>query len=95
MSGFLPIGWLIVGYLYGTGLIWHVEKFGFILDAFRRYHPLTFPQRCPFVFKVIPALQVFDDQRLGIFENLNDTEQYKKISSVDRLTLRDTVCSNP
>jgi len=56
---------------------------------------LLSPEDAGLFFKLMPALQVFVNQRLNIVKNLKDTEQYKKISTSDRLTLRDAVYANP
>ncbi len=53
------------------------------------------PEDAHLFFKLMPALQVFGNQRLNIIKNLKDTEQYKKISTADRLALRDAVYANP
>jgi len=56
---------------------------------------LLSPEDARLFFTLLPALQVFGNQRLNIVKNLKDTEQYKKISTADRLTLRDAVYAKP
>lgn len=53
------------------------------------------PDDARLFFKLMPALHVFGNWRLNIVKNLQDTEQYKKISNEQRLKLRDAVYSNP
>ena len=56
---------------------------------------LLAPEDARLFFKLMPALQVFGNQRLNIIKNLKDTEQYKKISNEQRLKLRDAVYGKP
>ena len=53
------------------------------------------PEDARLFFKLMPALQVFGNQRLNLVKNLKDTEQYKKISNEQRLKLRDAVYAKP
>ncbi len=46
-------------------------------------------------FKLMPALQVFGNQKLQVIKNLQDTEQYKKISNEQRVKLRNAVYEHP
>ena len=39
-------------------------------------------------FKLMPALQVFANQRLKIIENMGSVEQYQEISNTQRVKLR-------
>lgn len=56
---------------------------------------LLSPEDARLFLKLMPALHVFANQRLNIIKNLQDTEQYKKISDEQRLKLRDSVYETP
>lgn len=53
------------------------------------------PDDARLFFKLMPALQVFGNQRLNVIKSLKDTEQYKNISNEQRLKLRDAVYGKP
>lgn len=53
------------------------------------------PEDARLFFKLMPALQVFGNRHLNLIKNLEDVEQYKKISNEQRLTLREAVYAKP
>lgn len=56
---------------------------------------LLSPEDARLFFKLMPALQVFGNQRLEIVKKLKDVEQYQEISNEQRLKLREAVYAKP
>ncbi|MBV6449816.1 MAG: hypothetical protein MHPDNHAH_00529 [Anaerolineales bacterium] len=53
------------------------------------------PEDAALFFKLMPALQVFANQRLHVIKKLEDVEQYKNISNEQRVKLRNAVYKQP
>jgi len=53
------------------------------------------PEDADLFFKLMPALQTFGNQRLQVIKNLNDIEQYQKISNEQRVSLRNAFYKKP
>jgi len=53
------------------------------------------PDDAALFFKLMPALQVFANQKLQVIKRLEDTEQYKKISNEQRVKLRNVIYKTP
>lgn len=56
---------------------------------------LLLPGDAALFFKLMPALQVFANQKLQILKNLDTVEQYQKIADAQRVKLRNAVYKKP
>jgi hypothetical protein len=53
------------------------------------------PEDADLFFKLMPALQTFGNQKLQVIKNLNEVEEYQKISNEQRVNLRNTFYKKP